>query len=83
VEEIKKVLSEFAKSKIPCPNRWPVDFFTVFFDLVGRNLLGMVEESKTQGKVIGALNATFLALIPKSSQPSSYEDFRPISCCDS
>jgi hypothetical protein len=41
----------------------------------------MVEESRLKGMVSGALNATFLALIPKSDKPDTFEGFRPISLC--
>jgi len=32
-------------------------------------LVDIVEESRVTGKVDGALNATFIALIPKESRP--------------
>jgi hypothetical protein len=41
-----------------------------------------VEESRIKGKIIGALNATFVALIPKSDKPESFDGFRPISLCN-
>jgi hypothetical protein len=36
---------------------------------MGNEILEMVEESRRKGRVTGALNATFLALIPKSDKP--------------
>lgn len=42
----------------------------------------MAEESRLQGMVTGALNATFIALIPKCEKPSSFNEFRPISLCN-
>ena len=41
-----------------------------------------VKESQRDGKVLGDLNFTLLALIPKKQNPSSFEAFRPISCCN-
>jgi hypothetical protein len=32
--------------------------------------------------VMGALNATFIAIIPKSDKPDSFGGFRPISLCN-
>ena len=52
-----------------------------FFELLGLKLLGLVEESRLKGQVSGALNATFVALTPKSDKPKSLNDFRPISLC--
>ena len=40
----------------------------------------MVRESQRTGKVLGAINSTFLFLIPKSQDGITFEDFRPISC---
>jgi len=42
----------------------------------------MVEESKILGVIPGGLNATFLTLIPKANNPSSFDDFHPISLCN-
>jgi hypothetical protein len=42
----------------------------------------MVEESRKNGRVSGALNATFLALIPKSENPGSFGEYRPIALCN-
>jgi hypothetical protein len=70
------------KIKVPGPDGWTVEFFTYFFDLVGEDLLEMVEESRRLGKINGGLNSTFLTLIPKANKPVTYEDFRPISLCN-
>jgi hypothetical protein len=53
-----------------------------FFDLLGEDILGLVEESRRKGRVSGALNATFVALIPKIDKPDSFGGFRPITLCN-
>jgi hypothetical protein len=35
-----------------------------------------------KGKVNGTLNATFVALIPKSGKHESFAGFRPVSLCN-
>ena len=42
----------------------------------------MVEDSRLNGKVIGSINSTFLALIPKENNSVSFNDYRPISLCN-
>ena len=42
----------------------------------------VVEEFRTNGSICGSHNTTFIALIPKSSWPETYSDFRPISICN-
>ena len=49
---------------------------------MGHNLLDVLEESTVKGKIIGALNATFVALIPKRDKLESLDGFRPISLCN-
>jgi hypothetical protein len=56
-----------------------VEFFLLFFELVGQDLLEAVEEFRVTGAVNKALNLTFIALIPKVNFPSTLGDFRPIS----
>jgi hypothetical protein len=43
LEELKKILKAFASDKSPGLDGWTVEFFLYFFDLVGEDLLGMVE----------------------------------------
>jgi len=52
------------------------------FDVLGEDLLRVIELSRTSGKIPGIFNSTFLALIPKTDRPLSFEDFRPISLCN-
>jgi len=65
INELKEVLFSFKKDKSPGPDGWTVEFFTVFFDLVSKDLLEMVEETRNLGKIIMGINSTFIALIPK------------------
>jgi hypothetical protein len=82
LEELKEVLSLFKKEKIPRPDGRMVEFFIHFFDLVGEDLLAMVEESRSRGYIAGSLNSIFLALIPKVNKHATSRDFKPISLCN-
>jgi len=59
-----------------------VDFFKHFFYLIGEDILEMIEESITKGFIPGALNSTFITLIPKVNKPHQFGDYRPISLCN-
>jgi hypothetical protein len=82
LSEIKDILIHFKKERSPGPDGWTTEFFIFFFDLVGEDLLQMVEDSRLNGKIYGSLNATFLVLIPKKYFLLSFIDFRPISLCN-
>jgi hypothetical protein len=82
LEELSDVLKGFAKDKSPGPDGWTVEFFLFFFDMVGPDLLAMVEDTRIRGEVIHPINSTFLALILKSNRPLSFSDYRPIALCN-
>jgi hypothetical protein len=81
-EELWDVLKAFAKDRSPGPDGWTMEFFIHFFELVGDELLDVVEDSRSRGVVTKALNSTFLVLIPKVNKPTTFGDFRPISLCN-
>lgn len=81
-EELEGVLKWFKKDKSPGPDGWTIEFYLAFFDVLGQDLLGVVEESRTTGSIYHAINSTFIALIPKSDSPASFDDYRPISLCN-
>jgi hypothetical protein len=80
--ELWEVLKSFAKDKSLGPDGWTVEFFIHFFDLVGDDLLEMVEDSRLRGSVNKSINVTFLTLIPKVNNPLSFGDYRPIALCN-
>jgi len=77
--ELWEVIKLFAKDKSMRLDGWMVEFFIRYFDLVGDELLEVVEDSRKIGEVVSSINLNFLALIPKFNKPSSFGDFRPIS----
>jgi len=81
-KELSEVLHSFQKDKSPGPDGWPIEFFLGFLDLVGRDLLAVVEESRLAGFIHGPINSTFIALIPKSGHAEGFDDYRPISLCN-
>ena len=64
-EELAKILASFQKGKIPSPDGFTVEFFLGFYDLIKDDLLKVVKESQKSGKVLGALNSTFISLFSK------------------
>jgi hypothetical protein len=46
------------------------------------DLLKVVDEFRASGRMLASFNFTFITIIPKSYNPQSYDDFRPISLCN-
>ena len=59
-----------------------MEVYRVLIDVIGLDLLRVVDDSRKYGKIPAVFNSTFIALIPKIDLPKSYEDFRPISLCN-
>jgi hypothetical protein len=43
--ELLAVMNTFQKGKSPGPDGWPIEFYLGFFDLLGKDILSVVEES--------------------------------------
>ena len=52
------------------------------YELLGLDLLKVVEDMCISGRISAAFNVTFIALIPKVENPTSLNEFRPISLCN-
>ena len=57
-------------------------FFSHHFYLIGADILQVVEFTRLQGCIPHALNATFVASIPKCDKPKTFTEFRLVSLCN-
>jgi len=60
------------------PDKWPVEFFSGFFDILVGDLIKVVEDCKQSGRMYDVLNSTFISLIPKADSPHTFDEFKPI-----
>ena len=54
----------------------------MLFDVLGPDLLKIVDDSRKFRKIPATFNTNFIALIPKTDFPKYFKDFRPISLCN-
>ena len=66
----------------PGPDSFTVNFFHHFWEMVKLDVWKIVEKSRVSGRILPALNATFLTLIPKCEGDESPNKFRTISLCN-
>ena len=79
IQELEDTLKWFQKDKSPGSDGWPIEFYLDFFNIMGQDILNLVEECRTTGRLYDTYNATFISLIPKSDDPQHFSDYRPIS----
>ena len=82
LQEIQSILNLSKNDKSLGPDGLPVEVYRALFDVLGMDLLRVIEDSKKSGKIPVVFNTTFIALIPKSDHPTCFEDFKPISLCN-
>lgn len=82
MEDLEATLKWFSKDKSPGPDGWAIEFYLEIFEVIGSDILSVVEESRVSGRLEAAITSTFIALIPKVDNPSTFEEFHPISLCN-
>ena len=75
-------MRRFQKDKSPGPDGWTIEFFLGLHDMIDPDLLQVIEDTHISGRIPASFNSTFIALIPKSDNPSIFNDFWPISLCN-
>jgi len=63
--EVDSAVKEMPPSKAPGLDGFTTDFLHYCWDMIKEDVWLAVEESRTSGQVLSALNATFITLIPK------------------
>lgn len=73
------MINKMVKNKAPGPNGFTIEFYQASWSFMSQDLVELVEESRCTKRMYPALNATFLALIPKTRNLDEPQGFRPIS----
>ncbi|XP_010544445.1 PREDICTED: uncharacterized protein LOC104817065 [Tarenaya hassleriana] len=81
-EIIKETLLAMPNNKAPGPDGYTKEFFVSSWEIVGADLVAAVQKFFRSRQLLGQINATTIALIPKRPGAVSLTEFRPISCCN-
>ena len=79
-EELKDALTSFADNKSPGEDGFTKEFYEVFFDLLGKDLLNTYNEAFNRGSLSPSQKRGTITLIPKGDENlSDLKNWRPIS----
>ena len=78
---ILSTLKSMKKNKAPGPDGFTVDFFIHCWDIIEFDFCEAVKHFFCTSNMHKGINSTLIALLPKQENPSSMQDFRPISLC--
>ena len=81
-EEIENVVWSMEPDKALGPDGFSIHFYRACWTIIKANLLIMVKYFQQKAKVGGSTNSTFLSLIPKEVNPTTFDRFIPISLCN-
>jgi hypothetical protein len=76
---VDQAIQELPIGKAPGPDGFTTDFFHSYWPMLRDEVWQLVEESRSSGKVLPALNVTFLTLIPKEERVTNPKNFKPIA----
>lgn len=77
-EGIKGVVFDRNGDKSSGPESFNLEFMKKCWDIVGKKVIGVVQEFHKRGRLPKCVASYFLALIPKCEIPQSLEEYRPI-----
>eukprot|EP00253_Pinus_taeda_P035054 PITA_35054 len=81
-QEIEEVIFTMVTDKAPVPDNFTIEFFKACWHVIKADLFNLINNFHRTKRVLPAINATFLTLIPKSDHDDSPNKFRPIALCN-
>eukprot|EP00253_Pinus_taeda_P028357 PITA_28357 len=81
-EEIKWSVFSMQQDKAPGQDGFTVAFYRNHWETIKKDLIRMVKNVFLKYKMGNNIESSHLALIPKDSNPQSFDRFRPISLCN-
>eukprot|EP00253_Pinus_taeda_P031168 PITA_31168 len=81
-QEIEEVVFTMATDKAPGPDGFTIEFFKACWHIIKADPFKLIKNFHKTKRVLSAINATFLTLIPKSDHADSPDKFRPIALCN-
>uniref|UniRef100_A0A803PHZ0 Reverse transcriptase domain-containing protein n=1 Tax=Cannabis sativa TaxID=3483 RepID=A0A803PHZ0_CANSA len=81
-EEIWNVVAAMHPLKAPGPDGMPDFFYRRYWNVVGSEVIEIVQDFFQSGRLERHVNYTYICLIPKEENARTVDKFRPISLCN-
>ncbi|GKA67747.1 RNA-directed DNA polymerase, eukaryota, reverse transcriptase zinc-binding domain protein [Tanacetum coccineum] len=81
-DEIKEAIFDIDSTTAASPDGYSSCFFKKAWKCIGKDVCEAIRDFFTNGKLLGEINTTLIALVPKMDTPNKVSDFRPIACCN-
>ncbi|XP_074303377.1 uncharacterized protein LOC141637860 [Silene latifolia] len=81
-EEVKTAMFDIPGTKASGLDGYSSQFFKDNWDIVGHDVIAVVQGAFQSGKVLKQSNNTIITLIPKVELHETVMQFRPIACCN-
>ncbi|XP_026399242.1 uncharacterized protein LOC113295103 [Papaver somniferum] len=80
-KEVKDAMFQINAWAAPGPDGYQAGFYQQCWDIVGRDIVHLVQQFFASGQFPSHINQTFQVLIPKQEIATKPGDYRPISLC--
>ncbi|PNX98065.1 ribonuclease H [Trifolium pratense] len=81
-EEVFQAIKDMKSLAAPGPDGLPALFYHNYWEIIGEDVTNMALDILNNNSDPSHLNSTYICLIPKTNNPSTPSDFRPISLCN-
>lgn len=78
-EEIKEAVWSCGSDKAPGPDGFTFNFCKKYWDLIKIDVIRFVKDFELSGSIANGCNSSFISLIPKTKNPLSLKEYRPIN----
>lgn len=79
VDDVKNSIFGMKSSSSPGPDGYNAHFFKITWHIIGDDVIKAIKNFFKHNKLLTGINATRIALTPKTQQPYSVNQFRPIT----
>ncbi|GKC91580.1 RNA-directed DNA polymerase, eukaryota, reverse transcriptase zinc-binding domain protein [Tanacetum coccineum] len=81
-DEIKEAIFDIDSNKAVGPDGYTSGFLKKAWIIIGKEVCLAIRYFFINGKLLGKINATMIAQVPKLEVPNKVSEFRPIACCN-